>query len=200
MLHIIKNPVMITVLLLSTLIQIANFSIQPILSLFVYELHGTANLALFSGMAFSAAGLGNLLFARKWGSLGDRFGYIRLLIILLFAAGLIYFPGAFITEYWQLLIIRFMLGAAIGGLIPVRVAYIRSESPIAMQGEVMGYNTSLQFLGNIIGPSIGGIISGHFGFSAVFISTSALLLFGGAILLVIVQKSTHIGKKLFKTS
>lgn len=200
LLHIVKNPVMITVLLLSTLIQIANFSIQPILSLFVYELHGTANLALFSGMAFSAAGLGNLLMARKWGSLGDRFGYIRLLIILLFAAGLIYFPGAFITEYWQLLIIRFMLGAAIGGLIPVRVAYIRSESPIAMQGEVMGYNTSLQFLGNIIGPSIGGIISGHFGFSAVFISTSALLLLGGVILLVIVQKSTHIGKRLFKTS
>ncbi len=200
LLHIIKNPVMITVLLLSTLIQIANFSIQPILSLFVYELHGTANLALFSGMAFSAAGLGNLLFARKWGSLGDRFGYIRLLIILLFAAGLIYFPGAFITEYWQLLIIRFMLGAAIGGLIPVRVAYIRSKAPIAMQGEVMGYNTSLQFLGNIIGPSIGGIISGRFGFSAVFISTSSLLLFGGIILLVVMQKSTHIGKRLFKTS
>ena len=181
--RILHNPVMITVLLLSTLIQVANFSVQPILSLFVYDLHGGENLALFSGMAFSAAGFGSLLFTRRWGSLGDRFGYVRLLIIRSFAAGLIYLPGAFITEYWQLLIIRFLLGAAIGGLIPVRVAYIRSESPLAIQGEVLGYNTSLQFLGNIIGPSIGGIISGHFGFSSVFISTSALLLFGGVILL-----------------
>lgn len=198
--HILKNPIMVTVLLLSTLIQIANFSIQPILSLFVNELHGTANLALFSGMAFSAAGLGNLIMAKKWGSMGDRFGHIKLLIILLFAAGLFYLPGAFITEYWQLLIIRFVLGAAIGGLIPVRVAYIRTESPIAMQGEVLGYNTSLQFLGNMIGPTFGGLISGYFGFSAVFISTSALLLCGAVILLVIVQKNTHIGKRLFKTS
>ena len=151
--HIIFNPVMVTVLLLSTLIQIANFSIQPILSLFVTELHGYANLAFFSGMAFSATGLGNLLMARRWGSIGDHFGHIKLLIILLFITGLTYLPGAFITEYWQLVIIRFLLGITLGGLITLRVAYIRQEAPIAMQGEVLGYNTSLQFLGNIIGPA-----------------------------------------------
>nr|WP_295974020.1 MFS transporter [uncultured Bacillus sp.] len=200
LMHIAKKPIMITVLLLSTLIQIANFSIQPILSLFVNELHGTANLAFFSGMAFSAAGLGNLLMARKWGSIGDRFGHIRVLIILLFAAGFFYFPGSFISSYWQLLIIRFTLGAAIGGLIPVRVAYIRTESPIAMQGEVLGYNTSLQFLGNIIGPSLGGLISGYYGFSAVFVSTSLLLIISGVILLIIVQKQQNPDKRLFKTS
>lgn len=198
--HIVHNPVLITVLFLATLIQIANFSVQPILSLFVQELHGTLHLAFFSGIAFSAAGLGNLLMARKWGALGDRYGYIKLLTILLFAAGLIYLPGAFIAEYWQLLIIRFLLGAAIGGLIPVRVAYIRSEAPIAMQGEVLGYNTSLQFLGNMIGPSIGGIISGYFGFSAVFITTSALLLLGGVILFITAQRSANAERNIYKTS
>ena len=82
--RIIHNPIMVTVLLLSTLIQIANFSIQPILALFVNDLHGDANLAFFSGMAFSAAGLGSLLMAKKWGGLGDQFGYIKILTILLF--------------------------------------------------------------------------------------------------------------------
>ncbi|WP_071396188.1 MFS transporter [Bacillus tuaregi] len=186
--HIIHNPVMITVLLLSTLIQVANFSIQPILSLFVNELHGAANLAFFSGLAFSLTGLGNLLMARKWGSIGDQFGHLKLLVILLFVTGLIYLPGAFITEYWQLLIIRFVLGAAMGGLIPLRVAYIRREAPIAMQGEVLGYNTSLQFLGNMIGPAIGGIISGYFGFSSVFITTSVLLIICGFILLTSIRR------------
>lgn len=188
--RIIHNPVMITVLLLSTLIQIANFSIQPILSLFVNDLHGGVNLAFFSGIAFSAAGLGSLLMAKRWGGLGDRFGYIKILIILLFAAGVIYFPGAFIADYWQLVLIRFLLGVTMGGLIPLRVAYIRQEAPIAIQGEVLGYNTSLQFLGNLIGPSMGGMISGFFGFSSVFLTTSILLLLGGMILLSASHKHT----------
>lgn len=186
--RIFHNPVMITVLLLSTLIQVANFSIQPILSLFVNELHGDVNLAFYSGMAFSAAGLGSLLMAKRWGGLGDRFGYIKILTILLFAAGIIYLPGAYITNYWQLLIIRFLLGVSMGGLIPLRVAYIRQVAPIAIQGEVLGYNTSLQFLGNLIGPSMGGMISGYFGFSSVFLTTSSLLLIGGIILFTAVHR------------
>ncbi len=194
--RIVHNPLMITVLLLSTLIQVANFSIQPVLSMFVNELHGDANLAFFSGMAFSAAGLGSLLMAKRWGGLGDQFGYIKILIILLFAAGLVYLPGAFITDYWQLLIIRFLLGITMGGLIPLRVAFIRQEAPIAIQGEVLGYNTSLQFLGNLIGPAMGGMISGFFGFSSVFLTTSLLLIIGGCILLT----SAHHQMKKIKES
>ena len=200
LLHIVRNPIMITVLLLSTLIQIANFSIQPILSLFVTELHGYANLAFFSGVAFSATGLGNLLMARKWGSIGDRFGYLKLLVILLFVTGLFYLPGAIITQYWQLVMIRFILGVTMGGLIPLRVAYIRQEAPLEMQGEVLGYNTSLQFLGNIIGPSLGGVISGFFGFSSVFLTTSVLLILCGAFLLTSLRKQAKKGKRTFKAS
>ncbi len=200
LLHIVRNPIMISVLLLSTLIQIANFSIQPILSLFVTELHGYANLAFFSGVAFSATGLGNLLMTKRWGSIGDRFGYLKLLVILLFVTGLFYLPGAFITEYWQLVTIRFILGVTMGGLIPLRVAYIRQEAPIAMQGEVLGYNTSLQFLGNIIGPSLGGVISGFFGFSSVFFTTSILLILCGAFLLTALRKQAKKEKTTSKAS
>lgn len=192
--HIIRNPVMLTVLLISALVQIAHFSIQPILSLFVGELHGPKNIAFYSGIAFSAAGLGNLLMSRRWGNIADRHGYIKVLVILLFLAGIIYLPGAAVTNLWQLVIIRFVLGVAIGGIIPVRIAYIRQEAPLAMQGEVLGYNNSLRFLGNVIGPMLGGFISGYLGFSAVFISTSALLIISGVILLVSMQKHPKLAK------
>ncbi|WP_204498075.1 MFS transporter [Aquibacillus albus] len=174
--HIVKNPMLFMVMLVSMFIQIAHFSIQPILSLYVAELHGPVNVALFSGIAFSAAGLGNLLMTKKWGDIGDKFGYIKVLIALLFMAALFYFPGAFVTNIWQLVILRFLLGAAIGGIIPVRIAYIRQEAPVAMQGEVLGYNTSIRFFGNIIGPVMGGALAGYFGFASVFFVTSILLL------------------------
>lgn len=189
--HLIGHPVLLNVLLISTLIQIAHFSIQPILSLYVSDIHGHENLSLYSGIAFSAAGLGNLLTARIWGKLADRLGYTRILVVLLFFAGISYLPGAFVANIWQLVFIRFLLGIFIGGIIPVRIAYIRQEAPIAMQGEVLGYNTSLRFLGNVIGPMLGGFISGLFGFSAVFYMTSALLFISGFILLWALKKQKN---------
>lgn len=186
--HIRTHPVLLHVLLISALIQVAHFSIQPILSLFVGELHGPENLAFYSGIAFSVAGLGNLFMSRQWGKIGDQIGYIKVLITLLIVAAIIYFPGAFITNIWQLIIIRFFLGVAIGGIIPVRVAYIRQEAPISMQGEVLGYNTSLRFLGNIFGPMLGGFIAASFGYSAVFIITSLLLFLSGILLFMSQRK------------
>ena len=192
--HIISNPVLLTVMLISTLVQIAHFSIQPILSLYVSELHGPENLAFFAGIAFSAAGLGNLLMARQWGKIGDQHGYIKTLVILLFLAGVFYLPGGFVSNIWQLVLVRFALGITIGGIIPVRIAYIRQEAPVAMQGEVLGYNTSLRFFGNIIGPVIGGLISGYLGFSAVFVVTSLLLILSGLILLGAMNRHPKLAK------
>ncbi|WP_096272931.1 MFS transporter [Paucisalibacillus globulus] len=183
-LHIVKHPVLLVVMIISALVQIAHFSVQPILSLYVEEIHGPLHIAFFSGIAFSAAGVGNLLMTRKWGKLGDQYGYIKYLILLLFMAGIVYLPGAFVTSIWQLVIVRFLLGVSIGGIIPLRIAYIRQEAPLSMQGEVLGYNTSLRFLGNIIGPAIGGAIAGFYGISSVFFVTSGILILSGVILLV----------------
>lgn len=194
-LHIIGHPVLLAVMLISALVQIAHFSIQPILSLYVAEIHGPVSIAFFSGLAFSAAGLGNLLMARRWGRIGDRVGYIKILIFLLFMAGIVYLPGAFVTNIWQLVVLRFLLGISIGGIIPVRIAYIRQAAPLSIQGEMLGYNTSLRFLGNIIGPALGGMLSGYFGISAVFFVTSGLLIASGAIMLITWYKQEYTGEK-----
>lgn len=179
--HILQSPVLLTVLLISALVQVAHFSIQPILPLFIIEVNGPENIAFMSGLTFSAAGIGNLFMAKQWGSLGDRFGHIKVLIVLLFIASIFYFPAAYVSNIWQFIGLRVILGIALGGMIPVRVAYIRQEAPLSMQGEVLGYNTSLRFLGNIIGPLLGGFISSLYGISSVFFVTSGLLLISGII-------------------
>lgn len=67
-------------------------------------------------------------------------------------------------------------------MIPITTALVRREAPVDIQGEVMGYNTSFRFLGNIIGPMFGGIVSGFIGISSVFIVTGVLFLVGFAFL------------------
>lgn len=194
--HIINKPVLLIVMLIAVFIQIAHFSIQPILSLYVAEINGLENIALMSGLTFSIAGLGNLFMAKRWGALGDKIGHIKILIFLLFLAGISYFPGAFVTNIWQLIALRFLLGLAIGGMIPVRVAYIRQQAPLSMQGEVLGYNSSLRFLGNLIGPALGGVLSGFFGFSSVFFFTSGILIVCGFALLVAWYKLEYEGRDI----
>ncbi|WP_077621051.1 MFS transporter [Bacillus sinesaloumensis] len=180
--HIFTNPVLLTVMFISTLIQVANFSIQPLLALYVTHLTDSSNIVFLAGMAFSATGFGNLLFTRQWGKIGDRIGHQKILTFLLLASSILFIPQGLVTELWQLVLCRFLFGMAVGGLIPCMTAYIRQVAPLSMQGEVQGYNVSFRFLGNVIGPISGGILSGFFGISTVFFITSGLFLVGAATL------------------
>ena len=172
----LRHRLMLNVMIVTALIQIGNFSIQPLLSLYVSGLTDSTNVAFLAGLTFSAAGVGNLLFARKWGKLGDDIGYEKVLGGLLILSFIFIIPQAFVSSIWQLMICRLLFGIAIGGMIPITTALVRREAPIDIQGEVMGYNTSFRFLGNIIGPMFGGIVSGYIGISSVFILTGALFL------------------------
>lgn len=195
LIHILKHPVLLTIMLISTLIQVANFSIQPLLALYVTHLTDSSNIVFLAGMAFSATGFGNLLFTRQWGKIGDRIGHEKILTILLLASSIMFIPQGLVTELWQLVVCRFLFGMAVGGLIPCMTAYIRQVAPLSMQGEVQGYNVSFRFLGNVIGPISGGILSGFFGISTVFFVTSGLFLTGAIILWLSVvrhsEKSTQ---------
>ena len=178
----LRHRLMLNIMIVTALIQIGNFSIQPLLSLYVSGLTDSTNVAFLAGLTFSAAGVGNLLFARKWGKLGDDIGYEKVLGGLLILSFIFIIPQAFVSSIWQLMICRLLFGIAIGGMIPITTALVRREAPIDIQGEVMGYNSSFRFLGNIIGPMFGGIVSGYIGISSVFILTGALFLLGFAFL------------------
>lgn len=187
---IVTSPVLFSVMFITLLVQVAHFAIQPLLALYVEDIHGLENLAFFTGLAFSAAGLGNLLFARQWGKLGDRFGHDKILIFLLLAAAVVYLPQAFVTSIWQLVILRFLLGIILGGIIPAQTAYIRQVAPLSIQGEVLGYKQSFRFAGNALGPMVGGLIGAQFSFTSLFYFTSALLAISAGLLWIAEQRST----------
>lgn len=179
---IFHHRLILNVMFVTSLIQIGNFSIQPLLSLYVSELTPSQEIAMLAGVTFSAAGLGNICFARFWGKLADHYGYERILSYLLILAVVFIIPQAFVTELWQLIILRFFFGIVSGGLIPITSALIRREAPIEVQGEIMGYNQSFRFLGNIIGPVLGGIVASFGGIHSVFYTTGLLFLIGFVIM------------------
>ncbi len=167
----------ISLFVATCMIQLANMSIQPIITLYVKHLAGphTAHIEMIAGAVMSASGLAVILAAPKLGRLSDHIGPQKTLVVALFVAGILIIPQAFVTAAWQLLILRFLLGIAQAGLLPSIQTLLKQHTPHHVTGRIFGYNQSFQFLGNMIGPVLGGQIAAHAGFHYVFFSTSSLL-------------------------
>lgn len=174
---LIKYPRVLAAMFLTTfMIQFANMSIEPIVSVYVKQLaHNMGHVALVSGAVVSVAGLANVMVAPWLGRLSDRYGARKILQICLIFAAIIFIPQAFVQNLWQLMGLRFLLGLTMAGMLPSVNSLIKRSVPQSVSGRVFGYNQSAQFLGNIAGPNLGGQMAAYLGIHYVFLSTSALL-------------------------
>ena len=175
--RMIKHPkVLIAMFFTTFMIQFANMSIEPIVTIYVKQLaHNMGHIAIVSGAVVSVAGLSNILAAPWLGRLSDRYGARKILLVSLFFAAIVFIPQAFVQNLWQLMGLRFLLGLAMAGMLPSINSLIKRSVPQAVSGRVFGYNQSAMFLGNVAGPNLGGQMSAYLGIKYVFISTSALL-------------------------
>ena len=157
------------------LLMLANMSIEPIITIYVGQLVEASRVTIVSGIAMSAAALGSILSASRLGRLADRIGHWPVLVGALAASALLLIPQALVTTGWQLVGLRFLMGLALGGLLPCVTSIIRHNVPDAIVGRVLGYSTSSQYAGQVVGPLLGGFIGGHIGMRAVFLGTSLLM-------------------------
>lgn len=175
----LKNPKLVLCLFVTTLIiQVATGSIAPILTLYVRELAGdTQNLAFISGMIASVPGVAALISAPRLGKLGDRIGPERILIAMMALSVVILIPMAFVQTPVQLGILRFLLGATDGALLPAVQTLLIYNSTQQVAGRVFSYNQSFRDIGNVTGPLLGAAVSAGYGFRAVFGVTACVVLF-----------------------
>jgi Arabinose efflux permease len=162
------------------LIQFSLMNTQSLMPLFVQELHGTANLAFWSGTVGAVTGISNMLASPLLGRLSDRIGAHRVLGFSLAGAGLLFIPQAFVGAVWQLLAVRFALGIFLGGLVPSVNALIRRHTPEGMESRAYSFNSSMLSLGNMAGPVFGGLTSSLLGIEGLFLLSAVLLLTGSA--------------------
>ncbi|KAF9119978.1 hypothetical protein BGX30_003475 [Mortierella sp. GBA39] len=106
----------------------------------------------------------------------DKVGAHRILTYALIGAGLCLIPQAFVQSVWQLIVVRFLMGIFMGGLLPSVNALIRSYTPGGMESRAFGFNTSTLALGNMLGALVGGFLSGFIGIEGLFIISGSLLL------------------------
>lgn len=199
--HNLKNPKRTVGLFVTTLVmQLALMSIQPIITVYITQLsQETTHIALISGAVFAASGLASVLAAPKLGKISDRVGPQKVLLMALVVAGILFIPQAFVSQAWQLGVLRFLLGLAIAGLLPSINSLIKQSTPEVITGRIFGYNQSAQFLGVFLGSILGGQMAAAFGIQYVFFFTGALLMANAFWVYRMIYKKDAIGQPLKKS-
>ena len=172
--------------------------IIPFLPLYLEQLgvSGGESLSLWSGLTFSITFVISAAVAPLWGSLADRKGRKLMLLRAAFGMGVVILLQAFVTEAWQLLLLRALMGLT-SGYIPNAMALVAAQVPRERSGWALSCVSTGQIGGVILGPMLGGLLADWVGLRTVFIVTAVLLMVSFLVTLFLIKETgyTPVSKK-----
>ncbi len=155
-----------------------------------------------SGIAVTPANIGyygSILFAlfllgwgtsMIWGPIGDRIGRVRTLMLTILCYSLFTFLCGFVTNIWQLAVLRFLCGIGIGGEQPVGATYIAEELDERTRKMGAGLMHTGYYFGFFFAAVANYFIGANYGWRWMFI-------FGGvpALMIAFIRYGVHESKK-----
>ena len=154
----------------SFIYAICIMSLQPVISVYIKGIvpSDTENLAFIAGAVFSAMGIAQLMSSSPLGKLVDKIGPRKVLVVSLIYVGILNIPQAYVSDVYQLAIIRFLQGFGLGGMLPALNTYLSSKTPREFTGQVFSYNQSYLFFGYFLGSVGGASLMAWLGFTTLF--------------------------------
>jgi len=152
----------------------------PFLPPFVRELgiHDERAVLVWSGWLSTAAGLVMAFVAPVWGILADRHGRKLMVMRSMFGGMLVLGLMAYVQNVHQLLALR-MLQGLLTGTVAASVALVGSVVPTHRAGFALGLMQTAMYIGNSLGPGIGGRLAYTYGLRVPFMYASGFLLLAG---------------------
>ena len=166
-----------------TVLAICYTMIIPFLPIYLLELGvPKADVALWSGLVFGITFLIAGIMAPIWGKIADNKGKKRMALRAGFAIAVSYVLIGMVTDQYQLLTGRALVGFA-NGFYPAAMTMVSLSVDEKQVGRALGIFQTGLILGNVIGPFLGGAVESVVGMRpvfyisgiAVFIATLAVL-------------------------
>lgn len=181
--NLLKIPMIRRMLECAVVIQMAILILQPILTLYVAELHHSMdNVIMLSGMVFSLGGFAGAISAPLWGRYGQSHGFFRTMCITLAGTGFILIIQSIPSTLTPFAILQFVCGLFYAGVYPSINSILVKKSPAEQRGRIFGLMFAAQQIGSTIGPLVGGFIGTFFGLKFVFIFAGILMFITSALM------------------
>ena len=175
--YVLHSPDLRSILFLLIIVQFSVMIVAPFLSLYVELLKASPDyIALITGMVFGITGVTNAATAPYWGNRADSVGYWKILRYSLTGMTLFFLPQAFVTNSYQLLILRAGLGVFLGGVLPTINTIVQRFTAEKDRGGIYGIFQSGLLIGNMAGPLVGGVLAAYLGLRSIFMITTGMFL------------------------
>ena len=103
-----------------------------------------------------------------WGPVGDKFGRVRTLMLTIVWYSLFTFLSAFVTNVWQLAILRLLAGIGIGGEWAMGGTFVAEEWPESRRRAGAGYMHTGYYVGVFLAALVNFAVGSRFGWRAMF--------------------------------
>ncbi|MEN6645028.1 MAG: MFS transporter [Armatimonadia bacterium] len=169
---------------LAQICSIVGFALViPFLPFYVRELGVTDEKAvlLWCGWGLStSAGLTMAIVAPIWGVLGDRHGRKLMVMRSMFGGVIVLALMGLVQNVHQLMALRILQGA-LTGTVSASIALVSSIVPTRRAGFALGLMQTAMFIGNSMGPWVGGNLAEQVGYRIPFVIAAGFLLVGGLL-------------------
>ncbi|TDF96606.1 MFS transporter [Paenibacillus piri] len=172
----VSSTSLLPIILITFVVSASVMIIEPLLTIYVLQLGANKSEAsLSSGIIFSAVGIATLIAAPRWGKIGAKIGYEKVLFIGLLGGAL----GNLLQIAFHSLIgfgaLRFGYGLFFAAVYPALSSLIVKTTDIGFRGRAFGLNQSAMQMGTMAGPVMGGLLASHISIPMVFLVNSILL-------------------------
>jgi DHA1 family multidrug resistance protein-like MFS transporter len=150
--------------------------IMPFLPLFLKEIGAGGNILAWVGLVYAAQSVPNIISQPFWGKMGDKYGQKPMVVRAGICLAAIYFATSISRRPWELTFYRFLNGV-LTGFIPSSFALIAVNSPQALAPRFIASAQMASAAGQILGPTVGGLLAAVVGYRGCFrLSGAAVLL------------------------
>ncbi len=126
------------------------------------------------GIVMGSFAIGLLLFRPFLGQIADKRGRKIVLIIGILSAAIAPIGYNFVQSIPLLIVIRAFHGISIAAFSTAFLALVADMAPLENRGELIGYMSLVNPIGLAIGPAFGGYLMETFGYTPLFILSTAL--------------------------
>lgn len=185
-----RNLVVLCGVQLVTMIGFSGY--HPFVPFFMMELGVPSYVEATSWQAAfnSGSAVAMMIASPIWGTLADRHGR-RLMLIRATLAGCFFtFLMGMAQSPIHLVALRLIQGA-FSGTVAAAITLVATETPEEHMGRSLGIMQTAQFVGQSIGPLVGGVAADNLGYRNVFFVSASLMLISVITVILFVRERTH---------
>ncbi len=174
--------------LLSIVMLVNRSGAMVVAFLSVYLIESAGFAPLDAGYVMAAFGAGGVVGNYVGGLLNDRYGSWHIMVFSLFLSAVLHVSLAYVTEFYTLCAVTFLVSLAADAFRPANRAAIAIYSSPERLTQSYGLQRMAVNLGFSIGPAIGGYLIYRYGYTLMFWGDGLTFLLAGCLFLLLLPK------------